>query len=170
MFHQKLRRRDHRVVKDRQDRLLQEQVEFGFLLEADFNRAALERAHRFRQPQHHVPGLTAGVLRDGDEAGEALAGDIALAHRRAQRPRRDQPHIDKRRRFDEAVGQVIGAAEDQRLPAPQMRRDVFQIDFRHRFVAQQRHDHVRGAHDFFDLGEDEAFAHAPAPVFRGAAR
>src|SRR5690606_7687219 len=83
----------------------------------------------------------------------------------ADRARCYQPNIDKRRRFDESEGDVIRAAEDERLPLTQMRRYLFEVNLWHRFIAVEQHQDVAVARHLLDRSGREAITDRRAEPF-----
>src|SRR6266511_1844965 len=133
---------DERADTAAQHRLLAEQVGLGLLLEGGHQRAGPGAADPARVRLGQVPGLAAGVLRDGHQAGRALALLELAAHQVAGALGRDHRHVHALRRLHVPEVDVEAVGEEQCVAWPQVRRDVTRVEVPLHRVGHQHHDQV----------------------------
>src|SRR6266536_2370431 len=134
---------DERAGAAAQHHLLAEQVGLGLLLEGRDQRPGAGAADPARVRPGQVPGLAAGVLRDRDQAGRALALLELAAHQVAGALGRDHGHVHALRRLDVAEVDVEAVREEQRVAGLEVGGDVTRVQVPLHGVGHQHHDQVR---------------------------
>src|SRR5262245_49578449 len=133
---------DQRGQSAAKHRLFAEEVGLGLLLESRFDHAGARSADRPRVSQADLFGVSARVLRDGQQAWHAGPALIFAANQMTGAFRRDHKHVDVRRRNDllEVNREAVG--DGQVFAGFELRLDLAFIDARSQFVRRQHHHDV----------------------------
>src|SRR6266542_402790 len=151
-------------------RLLAEQVGLDLLREGRLDDPGARGADRAGVREASALGVTARVLGDGQEGGDAAALDEDLAHPVPRGLRRDQDHVDLRPGNDLAEVDRERVRDDERASGLHVRRHLFED----RTVVLVRHEQngdvglARGVGDGPD-GEPVALGRGPAAAPLGEA-
>lgn len=137
-----------------EDGLFAEEVGFGFFLEGCFKDAAAGAADAFGPGECGFFGLLAGVLVNGDEAGNAFALGVLAADDVAGAFGGHHDDINLGGRHDGLVENGESVAEEEGLAFGQIGSDVFFIDFGREEIGDGDEDDVGG---FDGLGGVEDF-------------
>src|SRR5690606_33792367 len=125
-----------------QNRLLTEQVSFGFVFEGGFDDTGTAAADTAGVGQGYVLGVAGSVLEDRDQVRNTAALGELGAYSVARRLRGNHDHVQVFARNDLVVVDSKAVSEGQGSALLQVRLDFVTVQLGLELVRSQHHDHV----------------------------